>query len=254
VPDEPTRAQSLLLRAVTLPAEQAVDAWSQWAHEVAVDDLEPDSQWLLPLLYTRLRDAEVSSSSIERYANVFRHNWYKSNVRVRALRPVLDQLRGFGHEPVLIGAASLAVAYYPVLGVRPFESMTLVAPQTFTADQMRTAERCLPAQFGTVIRWDRSHRPVTTRELAVVGLALRVPDRANAFVDVLANAVNRPHGDDVSRLLWAVDAVTVSRTLDAKEWAAVSRIAGERDVASTVEACLEWLRAAGLHVERASAA
>lgn len=254
MPDPPTQLQSLLLRAVTLPAEQAVEAWRRWAAEVAVDDLEPDSQWLLPLLFVRLRAAEVSSDAIERYANVFRHNWYTSHVRLNALRLVLDGLRAFGHEPVVLGPVSMAVAFYPVLGARPFGSLTLAAPRNLTADQISSVERCLPVEVGTVLRWQTARRPIATQEVSVVRLTLDVPEAADAMIHVLTGAATGPHDDDVSELLWAVDAVTVARRLNRNGWATVWRIAAEQGLTANVEAHLEWLRAVGLPVDRSAAA
>jgi hypothetical protein len=249
-PDPPTQSQALLLRVLTLPPEQAVEAWARWAADVDVDDLESDSQWLLPLLFVRLRAAGVSSDATERYANVFRHNWYKSHVRLKALGPVLDELRGFGHEPVLLGGASLAVAVYPVLGARPFESLTFAAPPNLTVDQMSSAERCLPAEVGAVLRWQTARRPTATREVSIAGLTIGVPDAADALIQVFADAGSGPHGGDVSELLWAVDAVTLGRTLDSNGWATVWRIAADEDLAATVDARLEWLRVIGLPVGR----
>ena len=53
---------------------------------------------------------------------------------------------------------------------------------------------------------------------------------------MFADAGSGPHGGDVSELLWAVDAVTLGRTLDSNGWATVWRIAAEEDLAATVEA------------------
>jgi hypothetical protein len=252
-PDEPTPLQGLLLRAVTMPAEQAVVAWKQWAADVELDDLEPDSQWLLPLLFVRLRHAGVSPTAIERYANVFRHNWYKSQVRLRAVRTVIDELRRSGNEPVLLGGASLAVACYPVLGTRPFESLTIAAPQHLAVDQIRSAERCLRPEVGAVLRW-RTARPAATRQVSIGGLTVSVPSVADALVQVVAGAEDGPHGEEVSDLLWAVDAVMVSRMLDRDGWDTVWRIAADHDLAATVEARLEWLRVVGLPIEWPTAA
>ena len=229
-PDHPTELQTLLLRALTSPTEQAVAAWKQWAADVGVDDLEPDSQWLLPMLFLRLRDADVGAATIERYANVFRHNWYKAHLRLRALRPVLDELRRSGHEPVLLGGAALALADYPVLGARPFESFTLAVKGNLTSDQISSAEHRLTADIGAALHLRTTHEPTATREVSVGGLTVTVADAADSLVHVFADAVSEPSGNDVSTLLWAVDAVTVGRTLDPNGWAMVWRIAAEQDL------------------------
>jgi hypothetical protein len=149
---------------------------------------------------------------------------------------------------VLLGAASLAVAIYPVLGARPFESLTIATTRSLTADQIRSVERCLPTEVGTTLRWRTGPRPTVTREVRVVGFELRVPGVADALVQVLAGAPHGPDGDEPSRLWWTVDAVTLGRALDGHGWASVRRIAAEHDLTATLDARLEWLRAVGLPI------
>jgi hypothetical protein len=246
----PTQRQALLLKALTLPVEQAVEAWNRWAAEVVVDELEAESQWLLPMLFVRLRAAGVRAVVVERYANVFRHNWYKSHLRLRALRLVLDELQGFGHEPTLVGGASLAVACYPVIGARPFDAMTLAVPGDITIDEMRSAVRCVPAAVGTCLRWRTEGHPPATRQVSIPGLTLTVPDASDALVQLLADVANGSHRDDPSDLLWAVDAVMLSRSLDPNGWAEVWTIAADAHLTTVVETCLEWLSVIGLPIDR----
>ncbi len=258
-PAPPTPLQTRLLRAVTLPAAEAMAAWDEWRSRVMVDDLEPDSQWLLPLLYIQLRAAGVRANALERYANVYRHNWYKNQVRLNALRPVWaalpPALRAGGHAPVLVGGAALAAAYYPALGARPFDRVALYAPG-LAADEAKAAE----AQFdvaacpssvgvGAGLRWHTL--PVAaTHKVVVAGQALCVPDPAEALVQVCAGA---GRGDDASALLWATDAVLVSRQLDEVGWAMAWQRAAELGLTELVQRRLDWLGAAGLLMEARTA-
>jgi hypothetical protein len=246
----PTPAQALLLQALTSPAEQGTEAWRRWAGAVDVDHLEPDSQWLLPLLFERLRAADVSAPIVGRYGNVFRHNWYKAHVRFLALRLVLDELRRLGHETIVLGGTALAAAYYPVLGTRPFDSLTLAVAPELTIDEIRSVERRIPAAVGAVVRWLPLRRSTATHEVSVAGLVLAVPDAADLLIQVFADAAT---GDDRSNLQWAVDAVVVGRTLDPNGWDTAWRIAAADGVTATVEARLEWLRTAGLSIDRRDA-
>lgn len=210
----PTERQRLLLLAATQPAPEALAAWEAWRRGGPVDDLEPDSQWLLPLLYWHLRAAGVGAPALARYASVYRHNWYKNHVRLRALRPVWAARRAQGHPLVLVGGAALAVAYYPALGARPFSTVTL----------------------QRVGAW-------RTRDVAWPGLTLTVPDPVDALVQVLAGA---GPGAEPSALLWAADAVIVGQPLGAAGWAAAEQRAADLGLTAPLRAAVAWLVAAGL--------
>ncbi len=214
--------------AATQPAPRALAAWAAWQAGGPVDDLDPDAQWLLPLLYCHLRALGIGAAALARYASVYRHNWYKNHLRLRALRPTLAALRAQGHAPVLVGGAALAAAYYPALGARPFGTAELYAPG---------AGRDLAA--ATL----RGAGPPRTRAVVWPGLDLTVLDPVEALVQVLADAGQTP---EPSALLWAADAVIVSEQLGAGGWAAVAQRAADRGLAADVQAGAAWLHAAGL--------
>jgi len=127
-------AQLLLVRAAVLPGACALDAWREWQHSTRMESLEPDSQWLLPLLYANLRRAGVPEPPLRRYANVYRHNWYKNQLLLRVAERLLSSV---GAPVLLLGEAALATGYYPLLGARPIESLNL-----FCADPAGLAQ-CL---------------------------------------------------------------------------------------------------------------
>ena len=153
---------------------------------------------------------------------MYRHNWYKTHIRLNALRPVLDELETQGHEPVLLGGAALAVAYFPVLGTRPFDRVVLWVPG-LTADQAGRAERHLVRATGAELRWWTEPEPFGGLDVHVAGRRCRAPEPAETMVQVCAGA---GRGDDASALQWAVDAVQVGRRLDRAGWLAVDRRGG----------------------------
>jgi hypothetical protein len=229
----PTAPQRLLLAAATQPAAEAVAAWQAWRQATTVDELEPASQWLLPLLYCGLRAAGVEAAALGRYASVYRHNWYKNQVRLRTLRPGLEALQAKGHAPVLAGGAAWAAAYYPGLGARPFEHVSLYAPRLTPEDRAQLPE----------VRWHISPPLAGTRQVTVAGQRWQVPDPVTALVVILAGGAQ---ADDRSGLLWAADALVVGRHLEAEGWAAVAQQTRKLGLAEPVQARLAWLEAAGL--------
>ena len=184
-------------------------AWTRWSRTW---------QWLLPLLYVRLKAAGVAAVRLARYANVYRHNWYKHTVRLGALGPVLAALRAQGAAPVLLGGAALAAAYAPAPGARPFDGVTLTVPALSVAALAEAVCAYEPA-VGRGVRWSATAvaEPQAAR---AAGLALRVPGPAAMLLHILTGAAL---AEDASPLLWAADAVQVAARLNADGWAALWR-------------------------------
>ena len=220
----PSLQQALLLQAATLPAAEAVAAWRQWQTSTQVDALEPDSQWLLPLLYANLRRAGVDESALRRYASVYRHNWYKNQLLLRAGERVLSQ----EPEPLLLGAAALAIGYYPHLGARPIASLAVLCPEP------RRVKSSLEAAGWQLVATDPQGRLIYAdafgRRVALwsglidgrseAGLLARAqsarlghtPVRLLSALDQLVWVLAlRDAGDNPSRLLWAADAAQILR-------------------------------------------
>jgi hypothetical protein len=244
-----TPAQRLLLHAVTRPVEEALPAWERWRALVTVDALEPDSQWLLPRLYVRLRAAGAPERELGRYAAVYRHNWYKNTLRLRALGPVLAALRAAGSEPVVLGGAAVAAGYALALGARPFDTVTLAAVG-LTAAQRAAAAEAYDVRVGRGVRWANAALEGAPAVKAA-GVMLCVPEPVDLLAHTLAGATV---ADDASALLWAADAVDLAAWLDAAGWARMWQRAAERGVTEAVTARLDWQAEAGVPLaERAAA-
>jgi hypothetical protein len=180
-----TREQALLLRAALLRGPEALDAWRAWHEATRIDALEPDSQWLLPLLFLNLRAQGVPAARLVRYQNVWLHNWYKDNLALRAIERSASGRRGDGRPLVVVGGAALALAYYDTLGARPFVSVDLADP----ADLGEAVLARTLAGGWKSIRW-------------------RVLGPADQVVRICAR---REDWDPRSRLFWVADLVTVWR-------------------------------------------
>jgi hypothetical protein len=175
-----TVAHAWLLRAALLPADAARDAWRSWTAATDVNALDEASTWLLPQLYQNLSTRGVATpAELTRYENVFRHNWYKNNLRLHQARPRINAISRTGRTPLLTGPSALAVAYYDQLAARPFDEVTL---NTAADGDVRT------------IAWK--------------DLQLRVPGPAAMLEAVTAR---QDSWDRRSHLLWIVDAAMIVR-------------------------------------------
>jgi len=219
----PSARQVLLLRAALLPGTGALEAWREWQRGAPVEALEPDSQWLLPLLYCNLRQAGVAGALLCRYANVYRHNWYKNQLLLRATGRVLS-----GTEPpaLLLGGAALAVGYYPWLGARPIERVSIffTDPSSMTGRLAQTGWLAtLDEPPGRMVFVDSLGRRIELvssllspahqaallergRPLRVGGATLRVLSALDQLVLVL---VAHAAWDPRSRLFWIADAAQI---------------------------------------------
>jgi hypothetical protein len=221
-----THEQDLLLRAALLDGAAAIDAWHAWRDRTSVDALDRDSQWLLPRLFHNLHANGVPAPLLARYHNVYRHNWYKNNLALRRVRPLLDRLRAVaGAAPVIIGGAAMALRQSEAIGARPFEAVdVLVASASPGAasdpPESAVAEVVLRTSlFGAP--WDAL---VAARAIACEWIHARwlVPAPADHLVAI---AVHGREWDRRSTLLWLADAATLFRCLTDRDWADVAALA-----------------------------
>ena len=83
-----------------------------------VDDLTRGLFCALPLVQHRLADAGIVDPVLQRLAGTARKAWYRSQLQLASLAPVVTTLRRAGLEPLFVGAAVRASLYYPSAGTR----------------------------------------------------------------------------------------------------------------------------------------
>ena len=227
-----------LLRALARPAPDSLAAWEAVRAGTSLAALPPDAQWLLPLLYARLRAAGLAEAALAPYANVYRHNWYKQQVRLRALRPVWEGLQAHGLSPVLMGGAAVA-ATGPV---RPFTTAVIAAPG-LTPAMAEAAERALTPGTGLQLGWLTDLTVSSTEAVTAAGQEWRVPAPAERLAHALGGVAQ---AEDASAWLWAADALVTAEQLDPAAWLTVWAHLRAWGRTAVAEARLADLRAAGV--------
>jgi hypothetical protein len=115
--------------AALRPPEEAHAAWAAWNRRVALDDVDPTSFALLPLVHANLTAAGVDRATLARLRNVHRHAWLERQVAfegVAALRSVLDR----AGVPVLGIGGTSRIRYYGESPARPLsDAGLLVRPE-----------------------------------------------------------------------------------------------------------------------------
>ena len=122
-------AHQLLLHACF---DDDTRAWQEWRAQVNVDHLDRHSQWLLPLLYRRLSALRVEHPLLQRYKNVYLHNWYKNTLLLKAVGEVVALL---GSIPAVAKTGlGWVMDIYEDVGVRPLHRAEICIPADAWAD------------------------------------------------------------------------------------------------------------------------
>ena len=125
----PTARQELLLRAALLPTAEAGAAWSEWATDSAMDNLDEGSYRLLPLVYRNLKAQGIQHRLMGTLKGLYRRAWYENQLLFHRTAGVLESLRKAGIPTLLLKGAALALEYYKDLGARPMSDLDFLVPE-----------------------------------------------------------------------------------------------------------------------------
>lgn len=126
--NRPTPFQEVLLRAALLDGAAAREAWEKWKSAVDIEDLDPGSTQLLPLLYRNLKRMGVSHPQMERFKGVYRVTWYKNQMLFRDGATVARCLEQAGIRTLLLKGAALIVECYHEHGLRAMADFDILVP------------------------------------------------------------------------------------------------------------------------------
>jgi hypothetical protein len=124
----PTRQQELLLRAALLEGTAAREAWERWESSVDIENLDPGSNQLLPLLYRNLKRLGVSHPQMNRFKGVYRHTWYKNQMLFHDGAAVVRCFEQADIRTILMKGAALMVQCYHEYGLRAMADFDILVP------------------------------------------------------------------------------------------------------------------------------
>ena len=125
----PTHEQELLLRAALLKGHGAIEAWKDWRSGIAVEEADPASHRMLPLLYRNLQAHGIQDPSMAIYKGVYRQTWYRNQVLFHTIAFVLRSFHAAGIRTMVLKGAALTMRYYRDYGLRPMNDFdVLVRP------------------------------------------------------------------------------------------------------------------------------
>jgi hypothetical protein len=124
----PTPEKELLLRAALLAGEPALEAWQQWRSRVDIEQLDPGSYRVLPLLFRNLGRLQVQDAAMGRLKGIYRLTWYQNQMRFHAITPLLHLFHEVGIPTMVLKGTALTLLYYRDYGLRPMSDCDLLVP------------------------------------------------------------------------------------------------------------------------------
>lgn len=131
----PTREQELLLQASLWQGKRAIEAWVQWQSATDMDNLDPGSFRLLPLLYRNLSALGIDEPIMSKLKGIYRQAWYRNQMTFHRIATLLPAFQDAGIQTLLLKGAALTVLHYQDYGLRPMTDIDLLVPteQTLAA-------------------------------------------------------------------------------------------------------------------------
>lgn len=202
----PTPSQEALLRLVLGHDDQIERRWRA-LQPLDLDSLDPGSFCLLPLLHTRLSEAQVDGALVDRIAGTYRSTWYRNQLGFRCLASAIAALEEHGVAPIVFGGASLAGRFYTQPGHRPVPQLdVLVRPARSTEARdvlLRTGEWRLQQDRADYVRLENQDHIVLVLHRGLpaflagaagpdTGLARLRPRSQSADIDTVSATVLSP--------------------------------------------------------------
>lgn len=122
----PTVQQEWLIRAALLKGKDALDAWKEWKSSVDVEELDPGSHRMLPLLYRNLKSQGIKDPSMYKYKGVYDQTWYGNHILFFTVASLLRSFHDAGIETMIIKGAALTVFYYRDYSLRPMNDFDVL--------------------------------------------------------------------------------------------------------------------------------
>lgn len=120
-----TSEHELLLRAALQQGKDATDAWDQWKTTVDIEDLDPESYRLLPLLYRNLSVHGIEDSEMVRLKGVYRRRWYENQLLVSKITALLHSFQDAGIKTLILKDVALLLHYYQDDGLHAIDTLDI---------------------------------------------------------------------------------------------------------------------------------
>jgi len=137
----PTPLQEQLLLVALGDPDSAVEAWTSLPDTFSLDDLEPGSFELIPLMYRNLSAAVPHDPELPRLKGIYRRSWVKNNLLLSRTSEIGDALQAAGIPALFLEGPAYGSRFYGDLGLRPTSSVHVLVPASDAAEASARLER-----------------------------------------------------------------------------------------------------------------
>jgi hypothetical protein len=124
----PTPHQELLLDAILLPGNEAVDAWRKWQRHGDIDHLDPASFQIMSLLYWSLAQQGLDDPLMSKLKGIYRMAWSNNQWLISRVLPTLRTLHEQRIPMMLLKGAALNTLYGEQRGIRLIGDVDVLIP------------------------------------------------------------------------------------------------------------------------------
>jgi len=267
--NRPTPEQLLVLHAALDEPGPAAAAWERWRAAVELDDADPGSTRLLPLVYRNLGPGAFDTEVAERLKGLYRRAWSQNQLLFRRAAEAVGALEAAGIETMAIKGVSLALLSYGDAGARPMDDADVLVPIARTHEAIEVLGAAgwraghddplawtqihhslgfaRPGGGNVDLHWFALWQPARDDELwraavpmDLAGIATRAPCPAD---QLLLACVHGTPWSPLPPFRWIADAVVTARAAgDGLDWDRVGEEAERRELTVATGAALAYLR------------
>ncbi|GJM15795.1 MAG: hypothetical protein DHS20C13_11220 [Thermodesulfobacteriota bacterium] len=138
---KPEYEQELLLSACLLKGEAAIDAYNQWKTSVDLDNVDPGSYRLFPLLYFNLNSQGIEDPMMNIFKWVYTKTAENNQILVKNLAQLLKEFNKSSLETILLKGTALITTCYKDYGLRPMMDADLLVPTEKAGEAIQLLSR-----------------------------------------------------------------------------------------------------------------
>jgi hypothetical protein len=125
----PSLVQELVLDAILLRGDAAVDAWAELQRICDIDSLDPASLQIMPLVYWNLVHHGFDDALMAKLKGTYRMAWSRNQWLVSRSLPALRMLNEGGIPTMLLKGAALNLLYGEQHGIRLIGDVDVLVPK-----------------------------------------------------------------------------------------------------------------------------
>lgn len=250
-PWKSTDQQSLLVRACLSDCGELMSLIQEWESRFDLDEIDFGSMRLLPYLYRRLEECDITAAHQGRIKGVYTRYWYLHNTQILPSLTLLSQLQETGLRFLLLKGISLQSLIYGCdPPTRPADDVDILIPAT----DIDIWTQLLPSLgFHSTSYYSQNYALLTRKSMgwSSEGSSIDLNWRINEFsldadfeqrvfsrstqIQVREFTFESPsipdhflhtvlHGsgwNEVPSVRWVLDACLLARTMDESDWQTV---------------------------------